>query len=97
MKARVMKTAWAIAAHFSTFADALRRAWKIVKLSFSLKRGVVAFSYLKKDGSIRNATGTLDNTPPVAGSGKPKNYATFTYFDIEANGWRCACAHNLIF
>lgn len=91
-----MKTAWSIAAHFVTFADALRRAWQIVKLAAKMKRGAVSFSYLKKDGTIRKATGTLNNIPAIKGA-REVNYSVFTYFDTEANSWRSACAQNLIF
>jgi len=90
-----MKTAWALAAHCETFAEALRRAWKIIKLGAELNRGVVSFSYLKKDGSTRKAKGTLMNAS-IKGTGRGVNYRVFTYYDLDANGWRCACVENLL-
>lgn len=96
MKRRLMHIAHEIKSNYSNFAEALKAAWRIIKLRLSLKSGVVAFSFKKVDGSIRKAIGTLKNTPATLGV-KATNYAVFTYFDVEANGWRSAKLSNLIF
>lgn len=97
MKTRLFRIAWSIVGQFDSFADALKMAWKIVKLQFELCLGVVCFKYRKVDGSIRQAKGTLDNVPAVKGTDKAKNWGNICYYDIDANGWRSFRAENLIF
>lgn len=52
----------------------------------------VVFSYIKKDGSMRNAIGTL-NEKLIPEEFKPKdassnNGKNLKYFDLEKNSWR---------
>lgn len=97
MKRRLFNIAWSVAKHFDTFAEALRHAWKVVKLQVELCLGTVQFKYRKIDGSIREATGTLESVPPVKGAKRPANYSLLTYFDLAAQDWRSAKIENLIF
>jgi len=87
MKTKLFKIAHSIKANYTSFSEALKQAWRIIKLSVCMKLGAVAFTFKKVDGSIRQAVGTLKDTPAVLGT-KAKNYSAFTYYDIEANGWR---------
>lgn len=96
MKRRLFNIAWSVRNQFATFSEALVHAWKVVKLQFALCIGVVKFSYTKKDGSRREAIGTLDNVPAVKGE-RRTNHGVFTYFDIPAQDWRSAKVENLIF
>ena len=65
----------------------------INNLKSEMRKGVVEFSYTKKDGSIRIAKGTLnfeimgeENTPK---SGVEYDIETTTrYFDVDSEGWR---------
>ena len=65
----------------------------INNLKSEMRKGVVEFSYTKKDGSIRIAKGTLnfeimgeENTPK---SGVEYDTETTTrYFDVDSEGWR---------
>lgn len=95
MKRQVMQTAWSVAAHFATFADALVYAWKVVKLRIALMLGVVKFEFRKVDGTIRAAVGTLSAVPATKGGSSAKG--VFTYWDVQADGWRSAKIENLIF
>lgn len=61
----------------------------------------VKFSYKKKNGEIRTATGTLnvnvmgeENAP----SGKLDSYNedTIRYYDLNSNGWRSFLVENFI-
>jgi hypothetical protein len=97
MKRRMMKMAWEVSKHFASFAEAMSFAWKVIKLQIGLCLGIVKFSYKKIDGSIRTATGTLDNVPATKGPRREPNYGLLTYFDTEADGWRSAKIENLIF
>lgn len=57
-----------------------------------LTEGSVSFKYRKIDGTIREATGTLNNEliPADAGSAivPADTAATVAYYDLGANGWR---------
>jgi len=77
---------------------ATRLAWSNVKLRTKLqKEERVEFSYQKKDGSIRQAVGTLVQgiIPEVEGKRIPSQ-SVQTYWDLEANAWRCFSKLNLI-
>ena len=63
--------------------------------------GVANFSYLKKDGTIRNAIGTLDATKipsdKLPTTGKAKNDSVQTYYELgDVNNFRCFIKQNLI-
>ena len=96
----IMSLAWEFVKKFGfTMSEALRRAWMNAKLSKKMNDRVVKFRFLKKDGTIRTAYGTLDSTymPTncIKGTGKssPK---TQVYFDKEVNGFRCFLKQNLL-
>lgn len=97
MKSRLFNIAWAVRKQFSTFAEALTHAWKIIRLQLGLCLGVVTFSYKKVDGSTRVATGTLDSVPATKGVKRPTNYSLLTYFDLDVQEFRSAKIANLIF
>ena len=92
--------------HAITLSDALKYAWWFESFRAKLASGVYRFSYLKKDGSIREARGTLDmsripeeHRPKSLSSApdvRPENYDTFPYYDINAGGWRSFRLDNFI-
>ena len=70
-------------------------------LKQELYKREVKFSYLKKDGSVREARGTLnsevygkDNEPLGSGRIIPENQ--IRYYDLDAQGWRSFLSENLI-
>ena len=80
---------------------ALKYAWWFESFRKKLSTGVYRFSYLKKDGSIREAVGTLDPTI-IPEEQRPKAYtteeheeylycSTMCYYDLDAQGWRSFC------
>ena len=96
-----MTTAWNFFKSniFSTFSDALKAAWKRVKLIAKLRAGIAYFSFTKKDGSIRKAIGTLNPTNftyTVKGGIKKVNLAIVKYWDIEKRAYRSLKVENLI-
>jgi len=98
MKSRLFKIAHKIKGQFETFAEALVHAWKVIKLQIRLStQSLVNFSYIKIDGSIREAVGTLVSAPTPKGGERKVNYGLLTYFDLQQNDWRCAKIENLIF
>ena len=85
-------------------SQALHYAWWFEDFRTKLRTGVFRFSYFKKDGSIREARGTLnpllipdDNMPK---SGIDPNAVTpvetFCYYDLDAQGWRSFRLDNFI-
>ena len=71
------------------------------ELKQELRKREVKFSYWKKDGSVREARGTLnseiygkDNEP--TGSGRPIPENQVRYYDLDAQGWRSFLSENLI-
>jgi hypothetical protein len=72
-----------------------------------LKAGIVKFTYEKKDGTQRNAIGTLNalhipasDLPQSEGGAasepKPDNPNTQKYYDLEAKAWRMFTISKLI-
>lgn len=98
MKRRLMNIAWAVRSQFSTFAEALKHAWKVIRLQFLLcTQAVVNFKYKKLDGSIREARGTVETVPATKGTKRTVNFAVLTYYDVDAQDWRSAKVENLLF
>ncbi|NDW08470.1 SH3 beta-barrel fold-containing protein [Dysgonomonas sp. 520] len=80
--------------------QSLQTSALIETLQFKLMNGTAHFLYRKKDGSIREAWGTLlervvnNNTN---GYGVPRKYYNCqAYFDIELQTWRSFKYENLI-
>ncbi len=71
-----------------------------------LRTGVWQFCYFKKEGGIRQALGTLkydlipeEKRPKSTNDQRPKTndqFGTFSYFDLDKNGWRSFCLENFI-
>ena len=89
-----------------TQSQALKYAWWFEDFRKKLSTGVWRFSYYKKDGSIRQARGTLcmdlipeDKRPKSLSSApdvRPENYDTFPYYDLDAAAWRSFRLDNFI-
>ena len=77
-------------------SDMLTATSKAVELETMKKRmmrgEVVRFAYMKNDGSVRIAVGTLQPQAVqanVVGTGIPKKYyGMFVYLDLERMAWR---------
>jgi hypothetical protein len=86
--------------------NALKYAWWFESFRNMLRTGSYRFSYFKKDGSIREAIGTLDlsripaehQPKPLSGAPdvRPENYETFVYYDLSIPGWRSFRLDNFI-
>ena len=87
-----------------TQSQALKYAWWFENFRNDLRIGVWRFSYFKKDGSIREARGTLnpalipDDKMPSSGASldKEKSASSFPYYDLDAQGWRSFRLDNFI-
>ena len=80
-----------------TQSEALTKAWKVAALKAALKAGKVEFSYTKKDGSHRPATGTTNSAffQYERKTDRPTPRTLVTYFDVEANAFRSFHAKNI--
>ena len=96
-KSALFKLAHSVKNNFSSFSEALRFAWKVIKLRKDLTLHNVRFSYRKIDGSIRQAVGTLNLEDYEHKSEKRSSPAIFTYYDIEKKAFRSCKTTNLIF
>ena len=71
------------------------------QINKNLHEGIVEFTYKKKDGSTRNARGTLveDLLPETSkdDTRKTTNHDTCVYYyDLDSDGWRAFLKENLI-
>lgn len=68
------------------------KAMMIEDLKRQMHNGIAHFVYLKKDGSIREAWGTINKSLAkkyINGKGGSREcYAITAYFDVEKGGWR---------
>ena len=100
-QSRVMHYAHALLEYYPTMAwgEVIKLAWQFIYLRQMLQRGIVKFSYLKKDTNlgilvVRPARGTL-NMELIPIDKRPKdspvytpNYGTMAYFDLDKMDWR---------
>ena len=86
-------------------SQAVKYAWWFESFRLKLQNGIYRFSYFKTDGSIREATGTLnmelipeDKRPSFQGedSGRILPPGVFTYYDLEKKAWRSFRYDNFI-
>lgn len=61
------------------------------ELVIRMRTEIVSFSFMKKNGEIRKAKGTLrsDLCPTSCGGGRPTPKHLQLYFDVEKDAWRC--------
>lgn len=94
----VMQLAWQfVKRNGLTMSEALKTAWRNVKLQMEMKKGIVKFYFQKVDGSIREAYGTLNENllPESKGNERKQNDTVQTYFDTEVQEYRCFKKANL--
>lgn len=78
----------------NTWADLVRHGWYFIRFREWMLKGVVNFTYFKKDQSLRDAYGTLDmtlvpfNERPKSSGEHQENLDTFAYYDLYEHGWR---------
>ena len=95
-RTKVFRQAWEMVKETGkTFAVCLAKAWALYRLKQEMTKGVVKFAYEKIDGTLRKAYGTLKDTNYTP-KGKEGSIKTFSYFDIEANAFRCFRIENLV-
>lgn len=98
MMREVMNLAWQfVRKNGMSLSNALRIAWCNIKLKMALKKKIVKFYFVKVDGTLREAYGTLKENLVPKTKGIRRNVVTCqTYFDTEKSEWRCFKKANLV-
>lgn len=89
--ANIMRMAWMfVKRNGFTMAEALKVAWLNAKVTKAMRTGIVQFFFMKVDGTIRQAFGTLDphRLPETQGSGRRPADTVQVYFDTEKQEYR---------
>lgn len=84
-----------MAATGKDWSESLKKAWQLYRINKEMHQGEVTFYFEKKDGSIRKATGTLKIDYEFKTQNQP-NPKVFTYFDVEAQSFKCFKIENFI-
>ena len=63
---------------------------KLKKLyyTYKLRRGVLTFTFIKRDGTTRILNGTLKNAPVTSGDHRYQSDNLITLFDVDKLDWR---------
>lgn len=95
----IMTLAWQfVKRNGYTMSEALKCAWANMKLMGQMKNRIVKFYFLKVDGTVREAYGTLKSelVPKTGKSNRAKNDTVQCYYDTERQNWRSFKKANLI-
>lgn len=95
----IMQLAWQfVRRNGYSMSEALKTAWRNIKVKMMMKQRIVKFYFQKVDGSLREAYGTLSESivPTTGETGRRTNDTVQTYFDTEKSAWRCFKKANLI-
>lgn len=100
-KSKLFKIAHAIIkkGEAASFSEALKSAWKAIKVYARLLVGKVEFTFKKVNGEVRHAVGTLYNLNYVrktTGEGDAKNADVIPFWDCEKGAFRSFKAATLI-
>lgn len=76
-------------------------ATMVKKLQKSLRKGIVKFQFIKNDGTLRTAQGTMNEEIiktlyDYRGGQGPERYGYTTYWDVEKGGFRCFDERRLV-
>lgn len=98
-KSKLFKIAHAIMkkGEATNFSEALKAAWKAIRVYSNMLVGKVNFTFKKVNGEIRHAIGTLINLDYVRKTkGDSKNADVISFWDCEKQAFRSFKAANLI-
>jgi hypothetical protein len=100
-KSKLFKVAHAILrkSEVTTWSEALKAAWKAMKVYTNMLIGKVEFSFRKVNGEVRNAVGTLHNLNYFAKDNRTisdKNADVICFWDCEKQAFRSFKASTII-
>jgi len=98
IQSKVFTFAHKIKKHFKTWSNALKFAWKKLKIQARLSGSIQYFEFRKKSGEIRPAWGTTNSSFfNYENKGKSSGcWYIIKYYDLQKNGWRCFDVRRLI-
>ena len=71
-------------------SEALKTAWRNVRLRKAMAQRIVKFVFQKVDNSLRVAYGTVkSDIVPATSDGRKPNPTVQVYYDVEKSSWRC--------
>ena len=82
-----------------------KKADEVMMLENAMLERAVKFSFVKKDGSVRDAVGTLDRSKMVQedgslwepkGAARPDVPSLLKFWDLVAHSWKCFTVSNLV-
>ena len=95
----IMQQAWTFVRRKGfSMSEALKVAWMNFKLRTAMANRMVKFYFMKIDGTLREAYGTLksDLIPAIGEDNRKKNDTVQVYYDSEKQSWRCFKKANLM-
>jgi hypothetical protein len=99
-RAAALSLAWAIRKETTqSWGAAQRQAWAVIRLRNAMAAAAVQFSFVKENGEVRKANGTLCAnlfTYESKGTGAAAKPCVVRYWDLDANGYRSFNAGRLI-
>lgn len=100
-KSMVMKAAWMVLRkkEAGSFAEALKKAWRVYKLKAQMALGVVYFTFKKANGEIREAVGTLARNLyqyDYKGTGYASPANCIRYWDVQKKAFRSFTVSSLM-
>lgn len=100
MLSEVFRLAWQfIRKNGYSLSEALKVAWRNIKVRTRMREGIVKFYFVKIDGTVREAYGTLcERLIPAHsdGQGRKKNDTVQVYWDTEREAFRSFKKANLV-
>jgi hypothetical protein len=97
--ASIMRLAWMfIRKNGYSLSEALKCAWANHKLKAAMQTRIVQFFFLKVNGEMRQAFGTLksDMLPETQGTGRKSNDTVQVYYDCDREEYRSFKKCNLV-
>lgn len=82
-----------------SWGECQKQAWAAYRLKEAMQSGIVEFSFIKSDKSVRTAKGTLNGDLfqcESKGASASTSPDVIRYFDTEVNGWRALRIERLI-
>ena len=97
-KSEIFRNAWQLVRVFGySLSQALKNAWANAKFIKIASERLCEFVYMKVDGTIRRAIGTLTKRyESVSGMHRAQNDSVQCYYDIDAEAWRSFRKRNLL-
>jgi hypothetical protein len=99
IRSKVFTAAWYFLRKgiYENMSQALKAAWKAIKIKAAMKTSVVTLKFRKTDGTIRIAQATLNlSTPYIAKKEDKYTPDVLKFYDQSVEAWRSARIERII-